>query len=632
MKTILKMSALLLLAVSCAQKGSNVDPSRVVANPIDLNYAFHGASSGFGGGFGGYSPTGPYAYKLEEQQRARAAQQQRRGGVLPDGFVMPAGPRVDNSAGSRECADPVVEPYNGKYFLFPSKSRGYWYSEDMKDWKYVTSDILPLDLYAPCTMVYNGELYWMTSDINELYKTTTPEDGNSWKLVTDNLMPYPDDPGRTGHDPDLLPDDDGRVYLFWGCNNRDDIHGIELDPKNNFASVGNNVTLIRHMEAVYGWEHPGDKNETSNPGFNEGASAIKIGGKYYLQYASPGTEFDSYGDGLYVSDKPLGPYTHATYSPISVKPGGFLTGAGHGDTFIDKYGNYWHVASIVIAQRMNMERRIGFFPMILTEKGNLYAMTEFSDYPYILPDHKMDYTKESPWTGWMNLSLGKEISVSSTLDGHPASNASDNTIKSWWSASTGDAGEWICIDLDAVKSVNAIQTNFADEGFGMYDPDAPKSPYKYIVEVSKDGKSWTKVADKSDNNTDNPHSLIVLPKSVKARYVKITNCATLTGKFSVFDLRVFGLAKGKAPAEVASFKVNRGENRQRMTFTWDAVPGAKGYILHWGTVEGELYSSCESLTPEIELGMFSTDQDYYFRVDSFNESGLTVGKTVVHVD
>ncbi|MBR1436257.1 MAG: hypothetical protein IJ584_14235, partial [Bacteroidales bacterium] len=107
MKTILKMSALLLLAVSCAQKGSNVDPSRVVANPIDLNYAFHGASSGFGGGFGGYSPTGPYAYKLEEQQRARAAQQQRRGGVLPDGFVMPAGPRVDNSAGSRECADPV---------------------------------------------------------------------------------------------------------------------------------------------------------------------------------------------------------------------------------------------------------------------------------------------------------------------------------------------------------------------------------------------------------------------------------------------------------------------------------------------------------------------------------------------
>ena len=445
-------------------------------------------------------------------------------------------------------------------------------------------------------------------------------------------MPYPEDPGRTGHDPDLLADDDGRVYLFWGCNNVDDIHGIELDPKNNFASVGNNVTLIRHMESVYGWEHPGDKNETSNPGFNEGASAIKIGGKYYLQYASPGTEFDSYGDGLYVSDKPLGPYTHVTYSPISVKPGGFLTGAGHGDTFIDKYGNYWHVASIVIAQRMNMERRIGFFPMILTDKGNLYAMTEFSDYPYILPDHKMDYTKESPWTGWMNLSLGKEISVSSTLEGHPASNASDNTIKSWWSASTGDAGEWICIDLDAVKSVNAIQTNFADEGFGMYDPDAPKSPYKYIVEVSKDGKSWTKVADKSDNNSDNPHSLIVLPKSVKARYVKITNCATLTGKFSVFDLRVFGLAKGKAPAEVASFKVNRGENRQRMTFTWDPVPGAKGYILHWGTVEGELYSSCESLTPEIELGMFSTDQDYYFRVDSFNESGLSVGKTVVHVD
>ena len=60
--------------------------------------------------------------------------------------------------------------------------------------------------------------------------------------------------------------------------------------------------------------------------------------------------------------------------------------------------------------------------------------------------------------------------------------------------------------------------------------------------------------------------------------------------------------------------------------------GAQGYILHWGTDPDELCSTCESLVPEIELGMFSTDQDYYFRVDAFNESGLTVGKTVKHID
>ncbi len=183
-----------------------------------------------------------------------------------------------------------------------------------------------------------------------------------------------------------------------------------------------------------------------------------------------------------------------------------------------------------------------------------------------------------------------------------------------------------------MKRVNAVQTNFADEGFGMYDPANPKSPYKYVIEVSKDGKSWTAVADKSANDTDNPHTLVVLPKAVKARFVKITNCGNLTGKFSVMDLRVFGLAKGKAPAAVDDFNIGRGDNRQRMTFNWTPAAGAQGYILHWGTDPDELYSTCESLIPEIELGMFSTDQDYYFRVDSFNESGLTTGKTVKHVD
>ena len=221
----------------------------------------------------------------------------------------------------------------------------------MQHWRHIHSTKLPVDLYAPTSMVYNGELYWMTSDINQLWKTTNPEDGNAWELVTDKLTPYPDKPDMTGHDPDLFLDDDGRVYFYWGCSNVDNIMGIELDPKDNFKAVGQPVTLITHQQNVIGWERTSDKNDVEAPGYNEGPSMLKYNGKYYLQYASPGTEFDSYGDGLYISDSPLGPYKKADYLPISVKPGGWMTGAGHGDTFQDKYGNYWHVASTVIAQR-----------------------------------------------------------------------------------------------------------------------------------------------------------------------------------------------------------------------------------------------------------------------------------------
>lgn len=45
-------------------------------------------------------------------------------------------------------------------------------------------------------------------------------------------------------------------------------------------------------------------------------------GKYYLQYAAPGTEWKSYADGTYVSDSPSGPFTYMENSPVSYKPTG----------------------------------------------------------------------------------------------------------------------------------------------------------------------------------------------------------------------------------------------------------------------------------------------------------------------
>ena len=43
----------------------------------------------------------------------------------------------------------------------------------------------------------------------------------------------------------------------------------------------------------------------------EGAWMNKFNGKYYLQYACPGTQYNIYADGVYVGDSPLGPFTLA---------------------------------------------------------------------------------------------------------------------------------------------------------------------------------------------------------------------------------------------------------------------------------------------------------------------------------
>ena len=43
----------------------------------------------------------------------------------------------------------------------------------------------------------------------------------------------------------------------------------------------------------------------------------KHNGKYYLQYASPATQFNTYCDGVYVADAPLGPFTLQQSNPFS---------------------------------------------------------------------------------------------------------------------------------------------------------------------------------------------------------------------------------------------------------------------------------------------------------------------------
>ena len=38
-------------------------------------------------------------------------------------------------------------------------------------------------------------------------------------------------------------------------------------------------------------------------------------GRYYLQYAAPGTQYRIYGDGIYVGDNPLGPFEYMEDNP-----------------------------------------------------------------------------------------------------------------------------------------------------------------------------------------------------------------------------------------------------------------------------------------------------------------------------
>jgi xylan 1,4-beta-xylosidase len=524
----------------------------------------------------------------------------------------------------REAADPTMVLYKGEYYLFASKSGGYFHSTDLIHWDLITTKDLPLEDYAPTAVVMKDTLYFMASRGAPLtiFKTADPKSGN-WQIANP-AFPI----GMI--DPDLYVDDDGRLFFYYGCSNINPLYGVELDTK-TLNPVGNPIALLNSKKTIYGWERKGDYNNQGENPWIEGAWMTKRNGKYYLQYAGPGTEYKSYSDGVYVSDQPLGPFTLATHNPVSYKPEGFIAGAGHSNTFQDKYGNYWHISTMTISQKHMFERRLGLFPTFFDKDGELHVYTGFGDFPFKMPSKKIASPDEL-FPGWMLLSYNKPVEVSSELSNHPKSYATDEEIRSFWSAQTGNKGEWISMDLQKECTVNAVQINYAENDTKLMGRQ-PDIYYQYLLEYSSDNKNWKVLTDKTGNRTDVPHDYLELKTPVKARYIRLTNHKVPDGTFALAGLRVFGKAGGKTPSVAESLNIARLEDDRCVAkLTWKKSPDAVGYNIRFGTSKDKLYHTYQVLgTDSVTINSLNSTQKYYFAIDAFNENGVTKGKNIVEV-
>ncbi len=526
----------------------------------------------------------------------------------------------------REAADPTMVVYKGEYYLFASKSGGYFHSTDLINWDLITTKDLPLEDYAPTAVVMNDTLYFMASAGApvKIYKTANPKTGK-WQ-VANASFPI----GMI--DPDFYVDDDGRLYFYYGCSNVNPLYAVELDTK-TLNPIGKPIELFNSKKDVHGWERRGDYHTVEGNPWIEGSWMTKRNGKYYLQYSAPGTEWKSYSDGLYVSDKPLGPFTLALHNPISYKPEGFAASAGHSSTFQDKYGNYWRISTMTISVKHMFERRLGLFPTFFDKDGEMYAYTGFGDFPFKMPTKKIN-SPEELFPKWMLLSYNKPVQVSSELPQYPKSYAADEEIRTYWSAKTGNKGEWISMDLQNVSTVNAVQINYGENDMKLFGR-ADGIYYQYLLEYSTDNKTWKTLADKTKNTTiDAPHDYIELKTPVKARYIRLTNYRMPSGTFALAGLRVFGNAGGKAPAGAENLNVARQEDdRTIVKLNWTPSPGATGYNIRFGTAKDKLYHTYQVLgTNSLTIRSLHSLRKYYFTIDTFNENGVTKGKKVIEVN
>ncbi len=525
----------------------------------------------------------------------------------------------------RATADPVIVNYKGDYYLFSTNQWGYWWSSDMLNWHFISRKFLRPwnagydELCAPGvgivgdTMIVFGSTY--TSKFT-LWMSTNPK-GNDWKPLVDSFE-------IGGWDPAFFTDDDGRLYMYNGSSNNFPLYGIELDRK-TFRPIGTRKELLLLKDWRFGWQRFGEHmDNTFLDPFVEGAHMTKHNGKYYLQYGAPGTEFSGYADGVAVATGPL-EYPEQQSDPLSMKLGGFARGAGHGSTFQDNMGHYWHVSTIMLSVKNNFERRIGIWPAGFDKDDIMWCNTAFGDYPHYLPPYK-EQVYGSGFTGWMLLNYKKPIQVSSTLGSYVANNANDEDIKTYWSAATGNSGEYIQTDLGNLSTVNAVQINYADQD--VADDRLGKINgqfHRYKLYASADGKKWNVLTDKSKNLTDVPHDYVELEKPVQARYIRLENIQMPTGKFAISGLRVFGNGNGSRPDKVKQFMVLRTEKDKRSAWIrWSPVNGAYAYNIYYGTAPDKMYN-CVMVMQSNELWFKALDKlkTYYFSIEAVNESGVS---------
>lgn len=567
---------------------------------------------------------------------------------------------------NREAADPSMIVFKGKYYLFPSMTAGFLVSDNLVEWKFHSLSLkdVPIFDYAPDVRVMGEYIYFSASGSIEngsFYRTKDPIGGEFEEIK--GHFPF--------HDPNLFVDDDGKIYFYWGCSNVEPIFGVELNPE-DMSPKGDRVGLVTEHHTTIGYERNGENHILTPPNeeeleakvefyasnvpditeemrsrirtilggeipFIEGAWMDKHNGKYYLQYSSPGTEFNIYSDGVYVSDNPLGPFTLAKNNPYSYKPGGFIPGAGHGSTMSDVFGNYWKSATMRISVSHNFERRLGLWPAGFDADGELFCNQRYGDWPM-----KIEQTGMNPWGNpeWMLLSYGKPAIASSSEEGKDAAKATEENVRTWWRAATNEPGQWLQVDLQHECDIHAVQINFADDQLPFSLPegavlkghapalrfiDERKQYTRWLLEGSVDGIEYFVIEDKSQAETDLPHDLTVREDGVKARYIRCTvKELPYNQQACISGLRVFGIGKGELPKKAAAVHTELVSELD-LSVTWETEDAVGSNVL-WGFAQDKLYHSHMVFgSNAVTIGALMKDQPVYVRVDSFNEKGITEG-------
>ena len=138
-----------------------------------------------------------------------------------------------------------------------------------------------------------------------------------------------------------------------------------------------------------------------------------------------------------------------------------------------------------------------------------------------------------------NLALRKKARAQSAYaKGFTADKAVDgNPATAWWSGyhrsdpatAVHKVPQWHEVDLGAIQRIAAVTLK------------TPRQVYRYHIDVSADGKAWTRVVEKKDGSRGNPAPGVShVFAAVDARYVRTTVTDNAKGAGHICEIEVFG--------------------------------------------------------------------------------------------
>ncbi len=546
----------------------------------------------------------------------------------------------------RTGADPAIVRHKGAYYLFQTLADGYWRSDDLIDWTFVTPSRWPFQSIVAPAVWSDGErmlILQSTMEPTSILSTTDPDSGKldffvrRMPRLPGQVRPGEEEKIKAGEippgpwDPALFKDDDGKWYLYWNSSNVFPLYAMEIEFRDGrLIYKGQAQPMLALHPDRHGWERFGQDHSGGLPNgtpikpFMEGAWMTKVKGRYYLQYGAPGTEYNAYANGTYVSESPLGPFEYAPYNPVAYKPGGFVQGAGHGSTFEDVHGNWWNTGTPWLGHNWTFERRIGMWPAAFEADGQMRVSTRFGDFPQFVPTGKIG-DPDSLFTGWMLLSYRKPASASTTTGEFVADRVTDENPRTFWVAGVNKAGETLTVDLGGVKTLRAVQVNFADYKSNRF-ADAADVYTEFALQSSPDGRNWSPLARTEAPRRDRPNAYFELPAPVKARYVRYVHGHVGAANLAISDIRIFGSAGGKLPAMPAGVTAKRDTDERNARVTWKPVKGAVGYNVLWGIRPDRLtltYQRWADQGASLELRALNVGQAYWVAVEAFDENGVS---------